>query len=63
MEKREEERLESERVVDGEGIDRADDFFQNGQTTGDAQKDDDPRKSEGDESRSAREIPDPGSIS
>lgn len=55
--------LESEYVVNGKGIDGFQDFVQNRKANGDTQEDNDPRKSKGDESRSAREVPDPWGFS
>lgn len=59
VEDREEERLKGEGMVCREGIDGAQDAFENWKANSNAEKNDDPCEGEGDESRGASEIPYP----
>lgn len=60
MKKGEKERLKGERMVRGEGIGRFEECAQDGKANGDAEKDNDPGERERNESRGARDVPDPG---
>lgn len=62
MQECEKKRLEGERMVNREGVDRTQYFFQYRETNGNAQENNDPREGESDESRSASDIPDPRSL-
>ena len=59
MKKGEEECLKGERMVSGERIDRFEECTQDGKANGDAEKDNDPGERERNESRGARDVPDP----